>query len=187
MLIENPKNDRGLVFLLMLTGTNRDCTAGLRWAGRPAMSEPEKQLIARPELLAQGAGCTTMSTPSTFDGPDLEATSASSSDHTLKQFKYAVTHVFLPVQLPKSSDYTPENEHSLTRAVCAAAHDYGTHLYGTSEQTQWHRITKMLDSLQASVQSEDMDKDHVISQLRGMQTGGSFAGSPHMSDRADNL
>ena len=152
------------------------------------MSEPEKQ--HRSSWLVQGAppSCTTgtMSTPSTFDGPNLEATTSSPSDHTLKQFKYAVTHVFLPVELPKKNDYTLENEHSLTRAVCGAAHDYGAHVCGTSEQAQWYRITKMLDSLQASVQSVHMDRDYVISQLRGMQTGGMFTGSPQILGRAHN-
>ena len=100
---------------------------------------------------------------------------------------HAVTHVFLPVQLPEKDDCTLENEHSLARAVCVAAHDYGTHVCGTSEQAQWNRITKMLDNLQASIQSKHMDKDHVISQLRGMQTGGTFAGSPQIVGRAHNL
>ena len=92
--------------------------------------------------------------------------------------RYVVTHVFLPVELPDESDYTLENDHSLARAVCAAAHAYnGTHVSGTFEQAQWHRITRMLDNLQASVQSEPMDHHHVIAQLRGMQTGSMFAGS----------
>ncbi|KAF8129188.1 hypothetical protein EV363DRAFT_1169212 [Boletus edulis] len=43
--------------------------------------------------------------------------------------------------------------------------------HGTSEQAQWHRIAKMLDNLQTSVQSECLDRGHVISQLRKMQTG----------------
>ena len=129
-----------------------------------------------------------MSTTSTAsDDPDLEATGSSSSGHTSTTFNYAVTHVFLPVQLPFANDCTPENEHSLARAVCAAAHDYGTHVCGTSEQAQWHRITKMLINLQASVQSEHMDNDHVISQLRGMQTGGAFASSPRIPGHAHNV
>ena len=114
------------------------------------------------------------------DTPDLEATSSSSSDHTSTPFNYAVTHIFLPVQLPNDTDYTLENEHSLARAVCAAAHAYGTHVCGTSEKAQWNHITKMLGNLQASVQSELMDNvnDYVISQLRGMETGGTSAGFP---------
>jgi hypothetical protein len=129
-----------------------------------------------------------MSTPSTTsDDPDIEATSLSSSDHASTPLNYVVTHVFLPVQLPDKSDYTLENAHSLTRAVCAAAHTYGTYICGTSEQAQWDRITKMLDHLQASVQSELMHNDQIISQLQGMQTGGTFAGSPQISGRADNL
>ena len=119
---------------------------------------------------------------------DLEATSSSSSYHTSTPLNYAITHVFLPVQLPDDTDYAPENEHSLVRAVCAAAHAYGA-LCGTSEQARWHRVTKMLDNLQTSVQSEHMDSDHVrvISQLREMQTGGTFAGSLQISGRADNV
>ena len=106
------------------------------------------------------------------------STTSTSSDHTSTSLNYAVTHVFLPVHLPDGNDCTLENDRSLAHAVCSAAHAYGTHVYGTSEQAQWHRITKMLDNLQTSVQSEHMDNGHVISQLRGMQTGCTFAGSP---------
>ena len=121
-----------------------------------------------------------MSTASSADDPDLQTTNSLAFVHIL-------THVFLPVQLPYRNDNTPENSYSLARAVCGAAHAYGTHLCGTSEQAQWYRITKMLDNLQASVQSEHMDNDHVISQLQGMQTGGTFARSPQIPGRADNL
>ncbi|KAF8548129.1 hypothetical protein OG21DRAFT_1599535 [Imleria badia] len=86
--------------------------------------------------------------------------------------EYIVTHVFLPVDLPKYNDYKSlERDHSLARAVCAAAHAYGTYIPGTTEQARWDRVTKMLDNLQASVQSEYLEKDHIISQLRGMGTG----------------
>jgi hypothetical protein len=118
-----------------------------------------------------------MSTTSTADNPNSQ-TSSSAFVHTPTSLYYAATHVFLPVKLPDESDYTLENEHSLARAVCATAHAYDTHVSGTSEQAQWHRITRMLDNLQASVRSEPMNNDHVIAQLRGMQTGGTFAGSP---------
>jgi hypothetical protein len=128
-----------------------------------------------------------MPTTPNSDAPDLEATSSSSSDITSTPFNYAVTHVFLPVQLPYDTDYTLEKEHSLARAVCAAAHAYGSHVCGMPEQAQWHCITRMLDNLQASVQSEHMDNNHIISQLRGMETGGTFAGSPRVPGRADNL
>jgi len=103
------------------------------------------------------------------DDSDLEMTSST--------FQYAVTHVFLPVRLPKHSDYTLENDLALARAVCAAAHAYSAHVCGASDQTQWVRITKMLDNLQASAKSERLDEDQVISQLRGMQTGGTPTGS----------
>ena len=121
-----------------------------------------------------------MSTASSTDDSNLQTTNSPA-------FVHIVTHVFLPVQPPDENDNTPENSHSLARAVCDAAHAYGTHLCETSEQAQWHHITKMLDNLQASVQSEHMDYDHVISQLRGMQMGGAFARPPQISGRADNL
>ena len=121
-----------------------------------------------------------MSTTSTSDG---DSTSSSSSDP--ESFKYVVTHVFLPVKLPCGDDYTLQNKHSLARAVCAAAHAYGSQLCGTSEQAQWNRITKMLDNLQASVQLKHMVNDRVISQLRGMEMGGTFAGSSQIPGRAD--
>jgi hypothetical protein len=119
-----------------------------------------------------------MSTTSSADDPNLQTTNS--------PFVHIVTHVFLPVQLPYINDNTLENEHSLARAVCATAHAYDTHVSGTSEQAQWNRITKMLDNLQASVQSEHMVNDHVVSQLRGMETGGTFAGSPQIPGRVDN-
>ena len=124
-------------------------------------------------------------TSTTSDDPDFEVAS-SSSPPTSTSFNYAVTHVFLPVQLPSCSDYTLENEHSLARAVYAAAHDYGTHVYGTSERAHWHRITKLLDNVQASFQSAYMDIDQAVSQLRGMQTGGMSAVYPQISGRADD-
>ena len=84
---------------------------------------------------------------------------------------YAVTHVFLPVEVPKESDYTVQNDLSLARAVCTAAHAYTTHIDDTL-RPQWQAITKMLDNLQASVQSAHLAKDEVISQLGSMQSGG---------------
>ncbi|KAF8549670.1 hypothetical protein OG21DRAFT_565478 [Imleria badia] len=110
-----------------------------------------------------------MFTTSAADDPNPQTTIQNSPTfvHTPTLLNHAVTHVFLP-QPPDKNDYAPEDEYSLARAVCAAN---GAHVCGTSEQDQWHRITRMLDNLQASVQSEHMDNDHVISQLRGTQTG----------------
>jgi hypothetical protein len=118
-------------------------------------------------------------TTSSTDDPNLQMT-------TSPAFVHIVIHVFLPVWPPDAHYSTPENSHLLAGAVCTVAHAYGTHICGTSEQAQWNRITKMLDNLQASVQSEHMDIDHVISQLRGMETGGTLAGSPQIVG-ADNL
>ena len=95
--------------------------------------------------------------------------------HTSESLEYAVTHVFPPDRPPDKNDYTREHDHSLARAVCAAAHAYSTNLCGSSEQAQWRCIAKMLDNLQATVQTEHLDTHFVLSLLRGMQTGGTFA------------
>ncbi|KAG6379454.1 hypothetical protein JVT61DRAFT_11934 [Boletus reticuloceps] len=100
--------------------------------------------------------------------PVFKMTSSAVPFDASDSLRYAVTHVFLPIKPPAKRDYTLENDASLARAVCTAAHAY-------TEQAQWYRITKMLDNLQASVQSEHMDADHIISQLRNMQTGGTVA------------
>ena len=115
--------------------------------------------------------------------------------HTPESLLYAVTHVFLPshppldpssdpLHIPSESDYTLENEHSLARAVCGAAHAYAAH--EPSERAQWNRISKMLDNLQASVQSEHMDNVLVISQLCRMQTGGPSTGTLQIPGRVDS-
>ena len=124
-----------------------------------------------------------MSTP-TVDDP--HPTSSPLFAHTSESLYYAVNHVFLPVHLD-FSDYinTPENRHSLARPVCAAAHAYSPYVCGATEQAQWHRTTKMLDNLQAYVQSEHENPDRVISQLRGIETGGML--SSYLQLRADNL
>jgi hypothetical protein len=124
---------------------------------------------------------------------DDDSTTSSTNDPNLQTtnspFIHLLTHVFLPVQLPDKNDNTPENSHSLARAVCAAAHAYGTHVCGTPEQAQWNRITKMLDNLQTCVRWGawgHMVNDCIISQLRGMETGGTLTGSPQILG-ADNL
>ena len=118
-----------------------------------------------------------MSLTSTADDASLQTISSPPFSHTFESvYHYAVNHVFFPIYLPGFSRDTPENNHSLARAVCAAAHAYTTYVCGTTEQAQWHRITKMLDNLEAFVQSKYyVDTDHVISQLQGMKIGGMFA------------
>ena len=115
-----------------------------------------------------------MSTTSTSDDPD--AMSSSSFDYIAVPLRYVVSHVFHLDDSFEKNHNTPENDHSLAHAVCAAAHAYDSHLYGTSEQAQWHPIARMLDNLQASLQSGHMDNVHIVSQLQGMQTGGALAG-----------
>lgn len=120
-----------------------------------------------------------MSTPSQ-DDPDLDTTSSPAFVHTSSSLGYAVTHVFLPVELPGRNDYSLENELSLLRAVCATAHGYAVHIDRTASGPQWHRITRMLGDLRASVQSDQLDNEYIISQLRGMHPGGTLVGSLHI-------
>ena len=134
---------------------------------------------------------------STAGNPNLQTNSLAFA-HTHASLRYAVTHVFLPdhppldslsdrpLHIPSKSDYTLENEHSLARAVCGAARAYATHICEPSEQAQWNRISKMLDNLQASVQSEQMDNVHVVSQLCRMQTGGPLTGTLQILSRVDS-
>ena len=105
-----------------------------------------------------------------------QTTSSPPFVHTSQSLKYAVTHVFLPDRPPQKNDYTQENDHSLARAVCTAAHAYSTNVCRSSEQAQWRCIAKMLDNLQATVQTEHLET-HYITLLRGMQTGGTFTGT----------
>lgn len=116
-----------------------------------------------------------MSTTSASNNDSVQTTGSIASINTSESLEYVVTHVFLSVQPPNENDYTPMNDRSLAQAVCAAAHAYTSYFYGTSEQAQWHCITKILDNLQASVKSQDLDASHVMSQLQGMQTGGALA------------
>lgn len=108
---------------------------------------------------------------------DLEMTDSPAFDHTPSSLDYIITHVFLPVKLPDANDYSPENELSLARAVCAAAHAYTTPVINRTAEPQWNRITKMLDDLRASIESDHLDSGHVTSRLRGMRAGGTFIGS----------
>lgn len=89
---------------------------------------------------------------------------------------YVVTHVFFPVEIPKESDYTIQNDLSLARAVCTAAHAYITHI-DDSIKPQWHAITKALDNLQTSVHFERLDKANTVSQLGNMRPGGKLSSS----------
>ena len=109
---------------------------------------------------------------STADNPNLQTSSPAAFVHDPSNtpLYYVVTHVFLPLQPPDTDDHTTQNGHLLASAMCTAAHTYGTHICGTSEQAQWHRITKVLDNLQASIQSEHTDDDHLISQLRVLRS-----------------
>ena len=133
-------------------------------------------------------------TMSTTDDTDPRTTMSSPFLGGIAPSKYAIIHVFLPARLYDPVDglddvdvdaYYHEGDLSLARAVCAAAHAYSTHVYGTSEEDLWRRITKMLDDLQASAQSKRLDKHHTISQLRGMQIGGMI--TVVVEVHADNL
>ena len=91
-----------------------------------------------------------------------------------------------PVDHPKESDETPENQDTLTTAVLAAAHAYNSHIDPVHKPC-WLRLIKMLESLlviskytndlyllanpTTRWRSQPVYKD-VISQLSGMRAGG---------------
>ena len=103
-----------------------------------------------------------------------KTTSSQAFVHTSESFDYAVTHVFLPLELPNVSDYTLEKDLSLVRAAHAAICAYSQHVCSTPEKDHWHRITEMLDNLLVSAKSVSLDRDQIISQLSAMRTGGTL-------------
>ena len=135
---------------------------------RLSFSESLTSILANEGLVKLSCRC--ISTMTMSDDPNLQS-SPPGFVHTSASLCYAVTHVFFPVRPPEKSDYTPQDDRSLARAVCAAADVYGARVYGTSEQAQWNCVARMLHNL---LQSEHLDNDHVSSQLRGMRTGGVF-------------
>ena len=84
--------------------------------------------------------------------------------------KYIITHVFCPLQLPDMK-HSIWNDHSLARAVAAAARLYSNHV-DQANLRQWHTISRMLENLQATSQSESLDRFQVISQFSSMEVGG---------------
>ena len=105
------------------------------------------------------------------------------SSHVLE---YVLDHVFFPVDHSKESDSTPENQHTLTSAVLAAARAYNSHIDPVHKPC-WLRVIKTLEKLlvvskyihdpdspwgNLSWEREAVYKDHAISQLGEMKTGG---------------
>ena len=88
--------------------------------------------------------------------------------------KYIITHVFCPLQLPDGDDQTVHNDHSLARAVATAARLYSNHV-DQANLPQWHTISRMLKNLQATSQSEDLDRFRAISQFSSMEVGGKLS------------
>ena len=88
--------------------------------------------------------------------------------------KYIITHVFCPLQLPGEDDHSIHNDHSLARAIATAALLYSDHV-GQANIPQWHSILRMLENLQAIIQSESLDSFQTISQFSSMGVGGKFS------------
>ena len=95
-------------------------------------------------------------------------------DDDFYSFIYVVNHVFFPVNPPEQDDYSEESNCLLVRAVCAAAHAYHE-LIDSTQRPEWHHITKMLDNLQTIAFSKELVRGHFISQLAGMEVGGTFS------------
>lgn len=89
------------------------------------------------------------------------------------RLEYVIDHVFLPFP-PVAEVSTAEDDRSLVRAVCAVAHGHSESIDDTLKQ-RWCGIAKMLDNLKTYTQSEWQEMEgHMISQLREMETGGTF-------------
>ena len=92
-------------------------------------------------------------------------------DEDIDTLKYIVTHVFLPLKLPDGDDHSVHNDCSLAGAIASAAHLYSDHV-DKADLPEWHRISRMLDNLQATVKFESLDRFRTVSQFRGMHVGG---------------
>ncbi|KAG8217925.1 hypothetical protein J3R82DRAFT_6091 [Butyriboletus roseoflavus] len=89
-------------------------------------------------------------------------------DHgDIRTLEYLITHVFLPLKLPDGDDHSARNDRSLAGAIASVAHIYSGHV-DTANLPEWHRISGMLDNLQATVQFESLDQLRTVSQLSTM-------------------
>ena len=91
----------------------------------------------------------------------------------IRTLKYIITHVFCPLQLP-DRDHSIHNDHSLARVTAAAARLYNDRV-DQANLPQWHTISRMLENLQATSQSEDLDRFQAISQFDSMEVGGKLS------------
>ena len=87
---------------------------------------------------------------------------------------YIITHVFCPLQLPHEDDHTTYNNHSLVGAVAIAARLYTVHV-NQANTPQWRVVSTMLENLQDTVRSKNLDNVQIISQLNGMDIGGKLS------------
>jgi hypothetical protein len=76
-------------------------------------------------------------------------------DHCTLQ--YIVTHIFCSLQLPDGGDQSIRNDRSLAGAISSVMRLYSDHV-DQANMAQWRSIVRMLDNLQAVVQSESLDR-----------------------------
>ena len=133
------------------------------------------------------------SSPSLAACPHFFTSVFDESESESYALKYVLDHVFFPFN-PKKSDSTSENQQTLTRAVLAAVHAYNSHMDPVHKPC-WLRLIKTLENLlviskyindsdhindldplwrNLSREREVVRKDHTISQLGEMKTGGRF-------------
>jgi hypothetical protein len=93
-------------------------------------------------------------------------------DHCTLQ--YIVTHIFCSLQLPDGGDQSIRNDRSLAGAISSVMRLYSDHV-DQANMAQWRSIVRMLDNLQAVVQSESLDRFRIISQLGSMDVGGKLS------------
>ena len=106
-----------------------------------------------------------------------------SSSNSYSSFEYVLNQVFFPVYYDPTNDNSRKGNIALACAAHAAARAFNEYIDNV-HRPDWLRITRMLESLQGLIKSADgrlhfglwdlVDSDSVISQLRGMRTGGVF-------------
>lgn len=87
-------------------------------------------------------------------------------------FKYLIHHIFLPPQLPQSSDTTFSTEHALVDVVVRHALEFGSFLEEDHETQSWDRIVQILKSLRSTIEFEVATVGSIERLLGSQRAGG---------------
>lgn len=92
----------------------------------------------------------------------------------IRTSEYIITHVFWPPKFSGVDDHGIQNDFSLATVVVTAARLYREHV-SEVDIPQWRSISRMMENLQATMQSESLDRFRTMSQFSSMDVGGQFA------------